>query len=217
MRSRLAAGFHLEACLMFLQVSLLLSAPSPLRGPCCGCFPFLLKRIRPGVLCIAAANDATSDQTRFQFHRQISRHIAWVTLPDGPKQELCCETTQQLKQHTRCFFLQLQHNGFNYSCLFCKTAAAQMTAGLIFRLLSAAALLLLALCTLISISRQAAILERSVMGCAEESQPCAAAFCPRSVSTRNGLGSTKLIRFCNQLLNGSGMATSDRAAPPRGR
>lgn len=65
------------------------------------------------------------------------------------------------------FFLQLQHNGFNYGCLVCKTAAAQMSAGLMFRLLSAAASLLLALCTPISISRQAAISERGLMGGAE--------------------------------------------------
>lgn len=99
------------------------------------------RRILPDVLCMAEINVSTSDQTCFHFHRQISWRIAWVTLPDAPNQKLCCETTQQLKQNTGCFFLQLQHNGFNYSCGFRKTAAAQIKSGLIFCPLSAAAAL----------------------------------------------------------------------------
>lgn len=87
---------------------------------------FIGKRILPIVLCVAADSNTTSDQTCFHF--QISWRVAWVALPDAPNQRLCCETTQQLKQHTRCFLLQLQHNGFNYS----KTTAVQITPALIF-------------------------------------------------------------------------------------
>lgn len=83
---------------------------------------------------LSAANDATSEQACFRLHHQISCHIAWVTQPRGPNEKLCRETTQQLKQHTRCFSPQLHHNGFNYSRVCSTTAAWRRTPGLIIRL-----------------------------------------------------------------------------------
>lgn len=47
-------------------------------------------------------NNATSDQTCFHFHHQISWHNAWVTHQEDRNEKLCCETTQQLKQDARC-------------------------------------------------------------------------------------------------------------------
>lgn len=98
-----------------------------------------------------------SDRTCFHFHQQISWHIAWVTHPHGPNQKLCCEATQQLKHHTRCFFPPNYITmGLITAACFCKTAAPRTARRLVVLLLSAAARSL-ALRSAISIRNEAVI------------------------------------------------------------
>lgn len=57
-----------------------------------------------------------------------------------------------------CLFFQLHHNGFNYSCMFCKAIVLQIASGLIICLLFVAGCSL-ALWTVISVGKDAVTLE----------------------------------------------------------